>query len=479
MPMKTSEEYLESLRRLKPRVFVQGEKVDNYVDHPLLRPAINTLALTYSMAQDPEYRELMTATSNLTGEVINRFNHLYLGPDDLVRKLNMVRTCAQKALCILRCMGGEALNGIALGTYAIDQKHGTDYHQKFLKFARFFQENDLICAQALTDVKGDRSLRPYQQADPDLFLRVVERRPDGIVVRGAKDHISAAIGSHYIFAMPSRALTEKDRDYAVAFVVPVDVKGLTHVVNTTLKSAEHQEDHPVSSKYSTVESLLIFDDVFVPREHVFMCGEWDAMEPMLFSFATTHRHSRCACSAGVTDLLTGGASLIAKYNGIEKVSHVREKLTELSTISETYYSCGLAASILATKTASGYYAPNMLYANVGKTWTAKLFHDSTRMVQEIAGGLIDTVPSVSDCENPELSGFIDKYLKGKADVSTDDRLKVFRMLQDMTTFGTVCYWSTISATGAGSLQGAKIMVSRETDFDSKERLVKELGDMPA
>ena len=479
MPMKTADEYVESLRRLNPRVFVQGELVENYVDHPLLRPAIKTLALTYAMAQDPKYRELMTATSNLTGEVINRFNHLYLGPDDLVKKLNMVRTCAQKALCILRCMGGEALNGMALGTYEIDQKHGTDYHQKFLKFARFFQENDLICAQALTDVKGDRSLRPHQQADPDLFLRVVDRRPDGIVVRGAKDHISAAIGSHYIFAMPSRALTEKDRDYAVAFVVPVDVEGLTHIVNTTLKSPEHQEDHPVSSKYSTVESLLIFDDVFVPWENVFMCGEWDAMESMLFSFATTHRHSRCACSAGVTDLLTGGASLIAKYNGIEKASHVKDKLTELSTVSETYYSCGLAASILAQKTASGYYAPNMLYANVGKTWTAKLFHDSTRMVQEIAGGLIDTVPSVSDCENPELSGFIDKYLKGKADIATEDRLKVFRMLQDMTTFGTACYWLTISATGAGSLQGAKIMVSRETDFESKEQLVKELGDMPA
>ncbi len=298
------------------------------------------------------------------------------------------------------------------------------------------------------------------------------------MVRGAKDHISAAVGSHYIFAMPSRALTEKDKDYAVAFVVPTDVEGLTHIVNTSLKSAEHQKDHPVSSKYSTVESLLIFDDVFVPWENVFMCGEWDAMDTMLFSFATTHRHSRCACSAGVTDLLTGGSSLIAKYNGLDKASHIKDKLTELATFSETYYSCGLAASVLATKTESGYYAPNMLYANVGKQWTARLFHDSTRIVQEIAGGLIDTVPSVSDCTNPELAPVIDKYLKGKADFSTEDRLQLFRVLQDMTTYGTACYWLPVSAVGAGSLQGAKIMVSRETDFSAKEKLIKKLADIP-
>ena len=478
MPMKTADEYLDSLRKMKPRVFVQGERVDSVVDHPLLRPAVDTLALTYTLAKDPEYRALMTATSDLTGEVINRFNHLYSSPDDLVQKLNMVRMCAQKALCIIRCMGGEALNGMAVGTYAIDQKHGTHYYEKFLKFARYFQENDLVCAQALTDVKGDRSLRPHQQADADLFLRVVEKRPDGIVVRGAKDHISGAVTAHYIFAMPSRMLTEKDKDYAVAFVIPSDAEGLTHIVNTTLKSDEHREDHPVSTKYGSVESLLIFDDVFVPWENVFMCGEWDAMDAMLFSFATTHRHSRCACSAGVTDLLTGGSSLIAKYNGLEKAGHIKDKLTELSTISETYYACGLAASILATKTESGYYAPNMLYANVGKTWTAKLFHESVRMVQEIAGGLIDTVPSVSDCTNPELCAFIDKYLKGRADISTDDRLKLFRLLQDMTTYGTACYWLPVSAVGAGSLQGAKIMVSRETDLAAKERMVKELGDMP-
>jgi 4-hydroxybutyryl-CoA dehydratase/vinylacetyl-CoA-Delta-isomerase len=375
-------------------------------------------------------------------------------------------------------MGGEALNGIAVGTYAIDQKHGTDYYQRFLKFAKHFQENDLICAQALTDPKGDRSLRPYQQADPDLYLRVVERRSDGIIVRGAKDHISGAPVSHYIFAMPSRALTEKDEDYAVAFVVPSDVEGLTHIVNTTLKSPEHQEDHPVSSKYSTVESLLIFDDVFVPWENVFMCGEWDAMETMLFAFATTHRHSRCGCSAGVTDILLGASSLMAKYNGLERANHIRDKLTELSTIAETYYCCGLAASLLATKTGAGYYMPHILYTNVGKVWTAKLFHESVRMVQEIAGGLIDTVPSVSDWENPELRPFIDKYLKGKADVPTDYRLRLFRVLQDLTTYGTACYWLTISAVGAGALQGAKMMVSRETDFVSKERLAKELSGIP-
>ncbi|MGA3086898.1 MAG: 4-hydroxyphenylacetate 3-hydroxylase N-terminal domain-containing protein, partial [Thermodesulfobacteriota bacterium] len=362
MALKSPEEYISSLRQMKPRIFVQGKKVESVVDHPLLRPAVNTFCLTYEMAQDPKYRELMTTTSHLTGEIINRFNHIYLSPDDLVKKLEMVRTCSQKALCILRCMGGEALNGIAVGTFAIDKKKGTNYYQRFVRFAKHFQEEDLICAQALTDVKGDRSLRPFQQADPDLFVRIVDRRSDGIVVRGAKDHITGAAASHYIFAMPSRTLTEKDKDYAVAFVVPCDVEGLTHIVSPTLKTPDLQEDRPASSKYSTVESMLIFDDVFVPWENVFMCGEWDAMEPMLLSFATTHRHSRCACSSGVTDILTGASSLIAKYNGLEKVSHIRDKLIELSAAAETYYASGLISSILATKTESGYYSPSILHA---------------------------------------------------------------------------------------------------------------------
>ena len=478
MTLKSPEEYIDSIRSMKPRVFVQGEKVDSVVDHPLLRPTVNTFVLTYEMAQDPEYHELMTTTSDLTGKVINRFNNLYVSPDDLVKKLNMVRVCAQKALCILRCMGGEALNGIAVGTYVIDQKKGTDYYQRFLKFARYFQENDLVCAQALTDVKGDRSLRPYQQADADLFLRVVDRRSDGIIVRGAKEHITGAAASHYIFAMPSRALTEKDADYAVAFVVPSDVEGLTHIVSPSLKNRDHLEDRPVSSRYSTVESLLIFDDVFVPWENVFMCGEWDAMDTMLISFANTHRHSRCACSSGVTDILTGASSLIAKYNGLEKASHIRDKLIELSAIAETYYSCGLAASILARKTESGYYTPNILYANVGKLWTAKLFHESVRLAQEIAGGLVDTVPSISDWENPELQPFLDKYLKGRADVPTDHRLRLFRVLQDLTTYGTACYWLTISAVGAGSPQGARIMISRETDYTYDETLARKLAGIP-
>ena len=223
--MKTPEEYLASLRRMKSRMYVYGERVESVVDHPLLRPAVNCLALTYQMAQEPEYERLMTATSNLTGEKINRFNHLYSSREDLVKKLDMVRLFSQKAGCILRCMTGEALNGISVGTYEIDRKCGTNYHQRFLEFAKYLQKEDLVCAQGLTDPKGDRSLRPHQQADPDLYLRVVEKRSDGIVVRGAKDHISCAPVAHEIFVMPSRMMTERDKDYVVALRFPAMLRG--------------------------------------------------------------------------------------------------------------------------------------------------------------------------------------------------------------------------------------------------------------
>ena len=480
MALVTPEEYMERLRKLKPKAYIYGEQVGSVAEHPLLMPVVNTLKLTYEMAQEPEYKDLITARSHLTGDYVNRFNHIIMEKEDLIRKCAMVRQSSWKTGCILRCTGGEALNSLYVTTYELDKQYNTKYHQRFLEFAKYFQENDLVGAQAMTDCKGDRSKRPLEQDHPDYFVRMVKKTKDGIIVRGAKNLISIAPVADEIFVMPSRAMrTPEEKDYAIAFAVPPDADGLVHIVNTTLKEPSQEQDYPFCSKHGSCESMLIFDDVFVPWERVFMCGEYEVQPKMLYAFATTHRHSRCACSSGITDIIAGAASIAAKYNGLDKVAHIRQKIAHLITQSESYYACGIAASALAEQTASGVWMPSILYSNVGKVLTIEGFHESLRILQDLAGGLTQTVPSSKDYENPQVKAYLDKYLKGRSDVSADYRLRLYRFLRDLTTRGACGFWTVVSATGAGGLAGAELMIRREVDLRHRENLVKVLADIPS
>jgi len=207
MTLMTASEYIESLRKLKTRVYMFGEKIDNWVDHPIIRPSINCVAMTYALAQDPKYKDLMTATSNLTGHTINRFTHLHQSPKDLIKKVKMQRLLGQKtASCFQRCVGMDSFNAVYSTTYEIDEKYGTHYHENFKKFLIYVQDNDLTVDGAMTDPKGDRSKAPHEQKDPDVFVHVVERRPDGIVVCGAKVHQTGSMNSHWhIFSRQAQA----------------------------------------------------------------------------------------------------------------------------------------------------------------------------------------------------------------------------------------------------------------------------------
>ena len=198
MALMTPQEYIESLRKLNTRVYMFGEKIDNWVDHPMIRPSINCVAMTYALAQDPQYADLMTVKSSLTGHTINRFTHLHQSTEDLINKVKMQRLLGQKtASCFQRCVGMDAFNAVFSTTYEIDEKYGTHYHENFKKFLTFVQDNDLTVDGAMTDPKGDRSKAPSQQADPDMYVHVVEKRPDGIVVCGAKCHQTGSINSHW------------------------------------------------------------------------------------------------------------------------------------------------------------------------------------------------------------------------------------------------------------------------------------------
>ena len=306
--MMTAAQYIESLRKLNTRVYMFGEKIENWVDHPMIRPSINCVAATYDLAQDPQYEDLMTVKSHLTGEKINRFTNIHQSTEDLKNKVKMQRLLGQKtASCFQRCVGMDAFNAEYSTTYEIDEKYGTHYHENFKKFLQFVQQNDLVVDGAMTDPKGNRSLAPHAQPDPDMFVRIKERRPDGIVVRGAKCHQTGSVNSHWHIVMPTQAMKEEDADYAVSFACPSDAEGMYMIYGRqscdTRKLEEGADVDLGNKQFGGQEALVVFDDVFIPNEYVFMAGEYDFAGMLVERFAGFHRQSYGGCKVGNGDVL--------------------------------------------------------------------------------------------------------------------------------------------------------------------------------
>ena len=488
MALMTAAEYIESLRKLKTRVYMFGEKVDNWVDHPIIRPSINCVAMTYALAQQPEYADIMTAKSSITGKTINRFTHLHQSADDLVKKVKMQRLLGQKtASCFQRCVGMDAFNAVFSTTFELDEKYGTDYHQRFVKFLEMVQEEDLTVDGAMTDPKGDRGKAPHQQEDPDLFLHIVERREDGIVVRGAKAHQTGSINSHWHIIMPTQAMKEADADYAVSFACPSDAEGLYMIYGRqscdTRKLEEGADVDLGNKQFGGQEALVVFDDVFIPNAYIFMAGEYDFAGMMVERFAGYHRQSYGGCKVGVGDVVIGAAALAAEYNGAEKASHVKDKLIEMTHLNETLYSCGIACSCEGCATKAGNYQIDLLLANVCKQNITRYPYEIVRLAEDIAGGLMVTMPSQADLESDTVVGkngetvgeICQKYFAGRSDVSTEDRMRVLRFLENICLGSAAVGYRTESLHGAGSPQAQRIMIGRQGNIEGKKDLAKTIA----
>ncbi|MDW8013280.1 MAG: 4-hydroxyphenylacetate 3-hydroxylase family protein [Archaeoglobaceae archaeon] len=474
--MMDGKEYIESLRKIKPVVYYMGRRIENVADDPATAPHVNAAALTYELAHDHRYEEIMTARSHLTGEKINRFTHIHQSTDDLVKKVRMMRLLGQRTgSCFQRCVGFDAMNALYIVTYNVDKKYKTDYHERVKDFVKYVQKKDLMCAGAMTDVKGDRSLKPHQQADPDLYVRVVRKEEGGIVVRGAKAHITGAVNSHEIIVLPTRALTEKDSSYAVAFAVPVDAEGVKMIFGRQTNDSRRFEGEIDcgNPKYATVggEALIIFEDVFLPWERVFMCGEYEFAADLVEVFATFHRQNYGGCKVGVADALIGAAACVAEYNGVANAPHIIDKITEMIHLAETCWSCSLACSYEGIKTPSGAYMPNPLLANVTKLNITRFPYEWSRLAHDIAGGIIATMPSEKDYKNPETRELIEKYLKGYAEIPTEHRIRMLRLLENLSMGSGLIE----SMHGAGSPQAQKIMMLRRSDLDKKKEIARVLS----
>ena len=469
MPLMTGEEYKASLRTLKPDVRFMGRRIADVCSDPITRTGVNAAAVTYDMPHNPEFEHLARARSTLTGEVTNRFTHIHQSTDDLLREVRLLRACCQQTgSCVQRCAGHDAINGLYTTTYDMDQALGTSYHARLIDFVKHLQRNDLIADAGMTDPKGDRSLPPSKQADPDLYLRVVEKRKDGIVVRGAKAHQTGAVNSHEFIAIPTTAMGPDDAAYAVSFAIPADTKGMLYVfgkqTNDERKALCRIDQGNSCFGMVGGEALIILQDVLVPWERVFMCGEYEFSGQLVQRFAEYHRSRYGACRGGVADVITGAAVAVAEMQGTAKASHVRDKITEMVHLTESMFACSVAAAAMGAPTPSGAYAFNSMMANVCKLNVTRNMYEIARLAQDIAGGFIATMPSEQDLDDPETGPLIEKYFRGVAGVPTEHRLRIGRLIENMT--GSTALVESMH--GAGSPQAMRVFIRRLANLEHKK-----------
>ena len=473
MAIKSSQEYVERLKKMKPNVYAHGRKIGR--DDPILEIPINTVKFTFDAVNDPELKDLLITNSHLTGEEINRFTSLNLSIDDLYKQQEMKRKCCHRVGgCTQRCMATDTLNAMGVVSKEIDEEKGTHYHDNFLEFLRYYQANDLVGSTAMTDPKGDRKARPSQQKDPDLYLRIVEKNSKGIVVRGAKNHITMGpyVDEHMV--IPTRSMTKDEGDWAVSFAIPADTDGI-RIISRIAAPRQRIELKAPYNNYGVSDSVVVFDDVFVPWERVFMCGEWEFAGRLALTFAGFHRHSYCGCKPALTDIILGTTALVAEYNGVGNAPHIVDELTELMIIGELVYASGIAAAAKAQKSSSGIFTPKFIYSNTGRYLAGiNIYHEYDVLVS-IAGGLPSTLPPEEDWLNPETGPDLEKYISRKPGVSVDKLHRLYRFISDFTCSAAGTWTQYSGVHGGGSPVMEKIGIRSQYDLESKKNIAKYLA----
>jgi 4-hydroxybutyryl-CoA dehydratase/vinylacetyl-CoA-Delta-isomerase len=482
MALKRGNEYIASLKSLRLEANVMGKNTQDLVDHPLVIPSVRAVASTFDCAYRNETRNLFRVRSSLSGEEINRFTHLHQSAEDLMKKVMMQRHCGNiTACCFQRCVGLDAANAVFSVTYECDQEHGTNYHQRFREYWARIQLEDLVVDGAMTDPKGDRGKRPKDQSDPDLFLRVVERKGDGVVVRGAKLHQTGMINSHEVIVMPTANFTQGEEDWAICFAIPTNTPGIKYIygrqVSDTRKLEGADRLDVGNPTYGGQEVMTVFEDVFVPAERIFLNGEVGLSGRLVERFAAYHRQSYGGCKVGVGDVLIGATALIARMNGVEGASHIRDKIVEMIHLNETIFACGIACSALGHQTKAGNYEVDMLLANVCKLNVTRFPFELARLATDIAGGLLGTMPSAQDMDDPVAGPYIKKYLAAAKGVDVVDRMKVFRLVENIVAGAGAVAYLIESMHGAGSPMAQRIMIGRQGEIEGKINRVKGLLDI--
>ncbi|MFX0100290.1 MAG: 4-hydroxyphenylacetate 3-hydroxylase N-terminal domain-containing protein [Candidatus Hodarchaeota archaeon] len=479
--MITFDEYKERLLKMKPNIWIGGEKVGR--DDPRVEPGMMILRETFDRAHDKKFKDLCTATSHLTGETINRFTHIHQTVDDLYKKQRMTRVlCHRCGGCIQRCMGIDALNAVSVITYECDQALGTTYNKNFLKFLENFQKKDMAASCASTDAKGDRSKRPSQQENPDAYVRVVENRSDGIVVRGAKQCITNTPYVDEIISVPCRMLFPDDKDYCISFAIPADwdnVKLLARPAYTHIPKGVPDDMIPPTMKLGDCETFVIFDDVFIPKERIFLNASEDEKQVpyggfLALMFAHYHRHSYTGCKPAMSEILASAAALAAEYNGIENKTHVKDKISHIIGTAELVFAAGESAALHSEKSPSGTMIPDEILTNAGRRYAGEQIYEEFKMVADIGGGLIATMPYLETFFDEEVGPLALKYMKRNPMIPEMNMVKLFKGLEVLIASDIAGLLQVAGLHGGGSPQMETIAMMGRYDVEKLKDIAKYL-----
>jgi 4-hydroxybutyryl-CoA dehydratase/vinylacetyl-CoA-Delta-isomerase len=474
MVLKTKQQYIESIRKLNAVAYMRGKRVTDVTKNAFTRLALQGIGQIYELARDKDYSALLTRQGE-SGARVSAYCSIHGSREDLVNRVRAARLICQKTgVCTAsRCCGWDCLNALWHTTYEMDAHLGTNYHKRLRRYATMIQGKDLTCAGALTDPKGNRSLKPKHQPDKDVYLRVVDQNKRGIIVRGAKSMIGGAIGSHEIIVQPGTGFSEAEQEHAIAFAIPLETDGIGQVVNMQAGAERKLEDgyDKGNVAYGSSESLVVFDNVLIPWERVFMNGEYEYSVDVVTRFVLLHRMVLGGCLAGCGDVLTGAAALLAEYNGLSR--QLSDRLTEMTYLSEALYSQALGAAYEGEHTASGAWFPNPLLANVTKLSVTRLPYEIQRLAEDIGGGMISCMPSELDLKNQKLGPIVEKYYRGSDGVTAEKRLRAAKLVESMVAgpgrLAALCMH------GGGSPAAAQMSIRQLADLESKKEMARELA----
>jgi 4-hydroxybutyryl-CoA dehydratase/vinylacetyl-CoA-Delta-isomerase len=474
MAIRTPEQYLRSLNDGR-EIWFQGERARDLSQHPHIRTCAEIGAMDYALCQDPRYQDLLLEKDK-DGEPYHFVFKPAESAKDLLRRREIIQLTARTCFGMpggTKFTGIDGLNAITSVSRRMDRELGTSYGPRVEAYRQHLKKIDAAVAVAVTDVKGDRSLHPSKQKQHrDFYLRLVDERRDGIVVRGAKVHISWAPIVNEVIVVPCRAMREYDREYAVAFAVPPDTKGLKFIMSQPEVDDENDFDSPLSAHIYTGEALVVFDDVFIPVDRVFLKGEWKYAANFAYMFANFHRVSADAYKFTENEILVGAAALMAEYNGLEKVPHIQDKLSWLAWYTETTEAIGRAACQDCVMDAeSGLVYPNPVYSNAAKFFFADNYHQALKHLVDIAGGIVATVPPGKDFFNPQTRPYVEKYLAGKDGIPTEHRIRAIKLTRDLASM-----WIQLNTLhGEGSLAAQRMSIFNTADFSRYKAAAKRVA----
>jgi aromatic ring hydroxylase len=470
MPLRSAEEFLASLRDGR-RVVYRGERVEDVTTHPHLGRGAHHVALDFRLAHARPGDDLLAVLAP-DGEPMSRYFAIPHSSTDLLRRRDLIEHVTREArsfVPLIKEIGTDALFAMMIVAGRLDREAGTGYAKRIRAFYEHCRDRDLAMAVAQTDAKGDRARRPSEQAEPDAYVHRVRETRDGLIVRGVKAHTTNAVFANEILVVPTRAMSEADADYAVAFAVPADSPGLTMVASARGFGATSVFDNPLSSRYGLTESLTIFDDVLVPWERVFLCGEWRAAGPLARTFVEFHRFTAVSYKTPLLELLLGAAALIADYHGLLAAAHIREKLARLTLYLQTTRGLGTAAAVGARQV-DGIAVPDVALTNAAKYYFAQGYHDAVRDVQDLAGGLVVTGPMEEDWDTPGVRRLFERALGGRQGIGAEPRLRVINLIRDLVASDLGGYLEVLAIHAEGSLETQKLTVLQDAEIERVKRL---------